>query len=131
MERAYKFRAYPNKKQQELIAKTFGCSRFVYNYYLAKKIELYQDEGKSMSYNQCSSDLTSLKKELEWLKEVDKFALQNSLRDLDNAYKKFFKEHSGFPKFKSKRATDVLTGQVSHITTSNIVVAILNYPNWV
>lgn len=103
MERAYKFRAYPNKQQQELIAKTFGCSRFVYNHYLAKKIELYQNEHQSMSYNQCCSNLTSLKKELEWLKEVDKFALQNSLRDLDNAYQKFFKEHSGFPKFKSKK----------------------------
>lgn len=103
MERAYKFRAYPNKQQQELIAKTFGCSRFVYNHYLAKKIELYQNEHQSMSYNQCCFNLTSLKKELEWLKEVDKFALQNSLRDLDNAYQKFFKEHSGFPKFKSKK----------------------------
>lgn len=103
MERAYKFRAYPNKQQQELIAKTFGCSRFVYNHYLAKKIELHQNEHQFMSYNQCCSNLTSLKKELEWLKEVDKFALQNSLRDLDNAYQKFFKEHSGFPKFKSKK----------------------------
>lgn len=103
MERAYKFRAYPNKQQQELIAKTFGCSRFVYNHYLSKKIDLYQNEHRSISFNQCCSDLTSLKKDLEWLKEVDKFALQNSLRDLDNAYKKFFKEHSGFPKFKSKK----------------------------
>lgn len=103
MERAYKFRAYPNKQQQDLITKTFGCSRFVYNYYLAKRIELYQNEQKSMSYNQCCADLTSLKRDLEWLKEVDKFALQNSLKDLDNAYKKFFKEHSGYPKFKSKK----------------------------
>ena len=103
MERAYKFRAYPNKQQQDLITKTFGCSRFVYNYYLAKRIELYQNEHKSMSYNQYCADLTSLKRDLEWLKDVDKFALQNSLKDLDNAYKKFFKEHSGYPKFKSKK----------------------------
>lgn len=103
MERAYKFRAYPNKQQQDLITKTFGCSRFVYNYYLAKRIELHQNEQKSMSYNQCCADLTSLKRDLEWLKEVDKFALQNSLKDLDNAYKKFFKEHSGYPKFKFKK----------------------------
>lgn len=102
-ERTYKFRAYPNKQQQELIAKTFGCARFVYNYYLSKKIELYKNEKKSMSYAQCSADLTSLKKELEWLKEVDKFALQNSLRNLNSAYQKFFQEHSGFPKFKSKK----------------------------
>ena len=103
MERAYKYRIYPNKKQRELIAKTFGCVRFVYNHYLAKKIELYQNSKESLSFYKCSADLTKLKEELTWLKEVDKFALQNALRNLDSAYQKFFKEHSGFPKFKSKK----------------------------
>lgn len=103
MERAYKFRIYPNNKQKVLIAKTFGCCRFVYNHYLSMRIKLYQTSKETLTYNKTSSNLTQLKKELEWLKEVDKFALQNSLRDLDNAYKKFFKEHSGFPKFKTKR----------------------------
>jgi len=103
MEKAYKFRAYPNKEQRMLIAKTFGCSRFVYNYYLSKRIKLYEDSKETLTYNKCCADLTQLKRELEWLKEVDKFALQNSLRDLDNAYKKFFIEHSGYPKFKSKK----------------------------
>ena len=103
MEKAYKFRIYPNKKQREIIAKTFGCCRFVYNYYLAKKIALYKTSNTTLTYNQCCSDLTQLKHELIWLKEVDKFSLQNSLKDLDNAYQKFFKEHSGFPKFKSKK----------------------------
>lgn len=106
MERAYKFRMYPNKTQQHLLAKTFGCVRFVYNHYLAKRIELYKTETQTFTYNACSADLTMLKKELIWLKEVDKFALQNSLKDLDNAYKRFFKEHSGFPKFKSKKTHD-------------------------
>lgn len=103
MERAYKFRIYPNKEQRELLAKTFGCCRYVYNYYLNKRIELYKTSGKTLTFNKTCSDLTQLKKELQWLKEVDKFALQNSLRDLDNAYKKFFKGYSGFPKFKSKK----------------------------
>lgn len=103
MEKAYKYRIYPNKKQQVLLAKTFGCCRFVYNAYLAKRIKLYEDTKQTMTYNQCSSDLTSLKKDLEWLKEVDSIALQSSLKDLDNAYQKFFKEHTGFPKFKSKK----------------------------
>lgn len=103
MERAYKFRMYPNKAQQQLLAKTFGCARFVYNHYLAKRIELYNTEKRTFTFKDCSADLTMLKKELVWLKEVDKFALQNSLKDLDSAYKKFFKEHSGFPKFKSKK----------------------------
>lgn len=106
MERAYKFRIYPTKSQKLLIAKTFGCARFVYNHYLAKKIDLYKDTKESLNYNQCCANLTKLKTELLWLKEVDKFALQNSLKDLDNAYKNFFKQHSSFPKFKSKRTHD-------------------------
>lgn len=103
MERAYHFRIYPNKTQQVLIQKTFGCVRFVYNYYLAKRIEMYKTEKKFFTFYDCSKDLTNLKKELEWLKEPDKCALQNSLKDLDGAYQKFFKEHSGYPKFKSKK----------------------------
>lgn len=103
MEKSYKFRIYPNKKQQEIIEKTFGCSRFIYNYYLDKKIKLYQDSKKSINFYDCSKDLTFLKKELEWLREVDKCALQNSLKDLDTAYKNFFKNHFSYPKFKSKK----------------------------
>lgn len=90
--RAYKYRLYPNKKQQELINKTIGCCRFVYNYYLNKKIELYKVEQKSMSYNACANDLKLLKKEKEWLKEVDSISLQQSLKDLDVAYQNFFLE---------------------------------------
>ncbi|MCE4811712.1 IS200/IS605 family element RNA-guided endonuclease TnpB [Clostridioides difficile] len=103
VKKAYKFRIYPNKKQQELINKTFGCCRFVYNKYLAKRIDVYKNDKETFTYKQCSSDLTNLKKELKWLKEPDKFSLQNALKDLDNAYKKFFKEKAGFPKFKSKK----------------------------
>lgn len=118
MERAYKFRMYPNKRQKELIEKTFGCSRFVYNYFLNKKIELYKSDKKSLTYNQCSSSLTDLKKELPWLKEVDKFALQNALRDLDKAYQNFFKKHNGFPKFKSKKTHEF--SYRTNFTTNNI-----------
>ena len=103
MEKAYKFRIYPNKKQQEIIAKTFGCCRFVYNKYLAKRIEIYEKNKETFSYVQCANDMKKLKSELEWLKEVDSTALQSSLRDLDMAYQKFFKEHFGYPKFKSKK----------------------------
>lgn len=104
MEKSYKYRIYPNKKQKEIIAKTFGCCRFVYNKYLAERIERYKNKKESYTYNQCSSDLTQLKKELEWLKEVDATALQSSLKDLDMAYQKFFKEHAGYPKFKTKKS---------------------------
>jgi len=107
-EKAFKFRLYPNKKQEEQLAKTFGCARFIYNYYLTKRIDSYKLERKLMNYNACSADLTQLKNELIWLKEIDKFALQNSLKDLDKAYQNFFREikkgniEQGFPKFKSK-----------------------------
>lgn len=119
MEKAYKFRIYPNKKQKEILAKTFGCCRFVYNHYLAKRIALYKTSNATLTYNQCCSDLTQLKKELIWLKEVDKFALQNSLKDLDNTYQKFFKEHSDFPKFKSKKTHDY--SYRTSFTNNNIV----------
>ena len=103
MEKAYKYRIYPNKKQKEIIAKTFGCCRFVYNRYLAKRIEIYEQNKETFSYVQCANDMKKLKSELVWLKEVDSTALQSSLKDLDIAYQKFFKEHSGYPKFKSKK----------------------------
>ena len=103
MEKAFKYRIYPNKKQQELIQKTFGCTRFVYNYYLNKRKEMYENNKKSFTYNMCCKDLTNLKKELEWLKEPDLNALQKSIKDLDSAYENFFRERSDYPKFKSKK----------------------------
>ena len=103
MEKSYKYRIYPNKKQQEIIAKTFGCCRFVYNKYLAIRTEMYKEDKKIFSYVQCSKDLKNLKSDLDWLREVDSTALQSSLKDLDSAYQKFFKEHAGYPKFKSKK----------------------------
>lgn len=103
MLKAYKFRLYPNKEQEIQIQKTFGCARFVYNTLLDLKIKKYKNEKISMSKidlnNHCNR---VLKKEYEWLKEVDKFALTNSIYNMDSAYQKFFKEHSGYPKFKSK-----------------------------
>ena len=104
MYKAYKYRIYPNKKQQILIAKTFGCCRFVYNQMLAYRKEIYERQKKSMSKFDCNNYCNQvLKNEYEWLKEVDKHALTNTIYHIDSAYQKFFKEHSGFPKFKSKR----------------------------
>ncbi|MDE7425514.1 MAG: IS200/IS605 family element transposase accessory protein TnpB [Lachnospiraceae bacterium] len=103
MEKAYKYCIYPNKKQKELIAKTFGCCRYVYNHYLGKRIDMYEQNKETFSYVQCANDMKQLKLELGWLKEVDSTALQSSLKDLDSAYWKFFKEHSGYPKFKSRK----------------------------
>jgi putative transposase len=87
----YKYRIYPTKEQEIQLSKTFGCVRFVYNQLLAKKIELYKNEGKSLSKTDCNNYCNrELKKQYPWLKEVDKFALTNSIYNLDNAYQKFF-----------------------------------------
>lgn len=108
MEYSYKFRIYPNSAQESLIQRTFGCVRFVYNSYLALRVEAYKEHRETMNYVACSNNMTLLKKKLEWLREVDATALQSSLRDLDTAFQNFFRgmkqgKHIGYPKFKSKR----------------------------
>ena len=75
--KAFKTRIYPTIEQSELIEKTFGCCRFVYNHYLAQRIELYKTKQKSMTYNVCANDLTNLKKQYEWLREVDSISLRS------------------------------------------------------
>lgn len=103
MFKAYKYRIYPNKQQEELIQKTFGCCRFVYNKTLAYRKEKYEKEKESLSKIDCNNWKNRfLKQEYQWLKEVDKFALDNAIINMDSAYQKFFKEHTGYPKFKSK-----------------------------
>ena len=102
--KAYKFRIYPTKEQATLINKTMGCTRFVYNHFLNQWNDTYKETGKGLSYNTCSNRLTVLKKQEEtiWLKEPDKFALQNALRDLSDGFDRFFKKQNHYPRFKTK-----------------------------
>ena len=100
--KAYKFRMYPNKEQKELINKTLGCTRLVYNHYLDKKQTLYKENKQTISCYDTIKDLSNLYNEYPFLKEIDSMALRTSLFDLDNAYNKMFKEHAGYPKYKSK-----------------------------
>ena len=103
--RGYKYRAYPNKKQREFFAKTFGCCRFVYNHYLDMKKQAWREWHDTLTYSEMSSDLSRvLKKEKEWLKEADSMALQQSLRHLDRAYDNFFRKKGGYPKFRKKHS---------------------------
>lgn len=102
MNKSFKVRFYPNKEQQILIDKTFGCTRFIYNFMLNLKQKLYKNFNINLNYNNMCKILTELKRHKLWLYEVDAIALQQSLKDLDNAYQKFF-NGSGYPKFKSKR----------------------------
>ncbi len=107
--RAYKFRIYPNKAQREQLAKQFGAVRFVYNHFLRARIDYYiankdNETKKGLTYHDTSAMLTQLKKrtDFEWLQESNAQTLQQSLRDLDRAYNNFFNKRAKFPKFKKK-----------------------------
>ena len=104
--KAYKFRLYPNKTQKQLMNKTFGCVRFIYNQMLAEHKNIYEQykDNKEELKKQKYSTPAKFKKEFEWLKEVDSLALANAQMNLQTAYKNFFRDKSvGFPKFKSKK----------------------------
>lgn len=119
--KVYKYRLYPNKSQEVLIQKTFGCTRFVYNRMLDTCIKSYNDSKITLSFQDKNNIVNKqYKTEFDWLKEVDKFALSNAVNNLDKAYKNFFKEHGGFPKFKNKK--DNKKSYTTNMTNNNIVV---------
>ena len=99
--KGYVFRMYPTKEQEELINKTIGCARFIYNHFLDDKIKEYKETGKSKSAYDQMKLIPSLSKEYPFLKEVDSCALRNSLFNLEDAFKRFF-NGNGYPRFKAK-----------------------------
>jgi len=109
MLKGFKYRLYPTPEQQMLLNKHFGCVRFVYNWALETKTKAYVENKKSLSCFDLITQLPSLKKENEWLNEVNSQALQMSIRNLDNAYTNFFRrvkdksKTAGFPKFKNRK----------------------------
>lgn len=114
MNRAYRYRIYPDHEQQEMLAKTFGCCRFIYNRMLSDKKDWYEKH-----HGMLRTTPAQYKKEFEWLKEVDSLALANAQLHLESAYRKFFREEkAGFPRFKSKRShrhsytTNVVNGNI-------------------
>lgn len=106
---SYKFRVTPNEAQEEKLNSMFGCSRFVWNYFLDLNNKLYLEskekdlKKKHLNYYDCARELPELKKENPWLKDANSQSLQQTLKDLDTAYNRFFKKQSGFPNFKSKK----------------------------
>lgn len=108
MEYSYRFRIYPTEKQKELITKTLGCCRYVFNYFLDRRKAVYKATGKGLPLKDCTRELTALKKGLPWLQEVDATSLQAAVQNLDRAYVNFFRglkngHHIGYPQFKSKK----------------------------
>ena len=118
--KAYKFRIYPTHEQATLINKTIGCARFVFNHFLSLWNKTYKETGKGLTYGSCSTELTKLKQEIEWLKEPDKFSLQNALRNLADSYNRFFKKQNDAPRLKSRK-NPVQTYQTNY-TNGNIEI---------
>ncbi|HBN11069.1 MAG TPA: transposase [Ruminococcus sp.] len=116
--KAYKFRIYPNEEQKIIFAKTFGCTRFIYNKMLSDKIDYYQQTKQKLN-----NTPAQYKTEFEWLKEVDSLALANAQMNLQKAFTNFFNNpKSGFPKFKSKhknRKSYTTNNQRNTITLKN------------
>ena len=105
IQKTYKFRLYPNKEQEKMLANYFGSVRFVYNHFLAKRKEQYEQTRKSSNYYEQAKELTAMKKTeaFSWLKEINSQTLQHALRHLETAYVNFFKGRTRFPRFHSKK----------------------------
>ena len=99
--KAYKLRIYPTDSQKELIEKTFGCTRYIYNNFLAERKNKYEESKTKVHVYEQLKELTDLKREKEWLREIDSCALQACVYNLDDAFQKFFKGN-GYPKFRAK-----------------------------
>ena len=103
--KAYKLRIYPTDSQRELIEKTFGCTRYIYNNFLAERKNKYEESKIIVRVYEQLHELTDLKREKEWLREIDSCALQACVYNLDDAFQKFFRGN-GYPKFRAKGVHD-------------------------
>lgn len=110
MIKAYKYRIYPNEEQKELFAKTFGCVRYVYNWGLNLKTSEYEENNRNVGITELMNRLSSeLKRECEWLNEVNAQSLQSALRNLNDAYQRFFEKKACYPRFKKKKGTQTFS----------------------
>ena len=100
--RAYKYRFYPTVEQQQILAQTFGCCRFVYNWGLSTRKTAYFQHGQSLYYNDLAALLPALKEQYPWLRDVSAVPLQQALRHLDRAFVNFFEGRAQYPTFKKK-----------------------------
>src|SRR3954452_20827933 len=138
VKKAYKFRLYPNKKQRELINKTIGCSRFVFNFFLGKQKEkdaywyiceeMVQNgqlpvnkwKGKCLIKYETVKSVKELKKQYSFLKEVDSIALQKSAENLADSFNRYYKKQNKYPRFKSKK--NPVQSYTTKQTNGNIAV---------
>jgi len=118
--RAYKYRIYPTKEQQQLIHQTFGCSRYVFNHFLARWNEMFAATGQGLSYNTCATELPALKAQFEWLRDVDSIALQSAVRNLADSFRRFLGKQNEAPRFKSCK--NPVQSYTTRFTNGNIAV---------
>lgn len=124
---AYKYRIYPTEEQEVLLSKIFGCKRVIYNHYLAEQQLRFKTKEKHLSNFDINKDITKLKDEKPWLREVDSIALQMAAEDLSIAYDNFFKSIKGtrkgpkvdVPKFKTKYSRQSYRTRGVRINNSN------------
>ena len=117
---AYRYRIYPNKRQQHLIHLTIGCCRYVFNHFLAQWNETHAATGKGLSYNTCAIGIPSLKKQFEWLRDIDSIALQSAVRNLADSFSRFLSKQSEAPRFKSRK--NQVQSYTTRFTNGNISV---------
>lgn len=111
IKRAYRFRFYPTPEQKEILAQTFGCARFVFNYMLRLRTDAWYERGERVGYHETSALLTQLKRQEDhaWLKEVSSVPVQQSLQHLQTAFNNFFAKRTAYPSFKSKHGKQAAT----------------------
>lgn len=129
--KAYKFRLYPDNNKINLIHQTFGCTRFIYNYFLTKKDEYYNKTKQNLTLKEMKSDLVLLKKENDWLREVDSMSLTTTLENLDRAYTNYFNKRGSHPVYKKRGVKDSyktinIKSSYKERNYSNIIIDINN-----
>ncbi|MBP1308921.1 putative transposase [Paenibacillus sp. 1182] len=118
--KAYKYRIYPNRKQQQLIHQMFGCCRFVFNYFLGQWKDTFASTGKGLSYHACAIQLPALKQQFQWLKVVDSIALQSAVRNVADSFERFFIRQNQAPRFKSSKHP--VQSYTTKFTNGNIAI---------
>src|SRR5215468_4791111 len=113
--KAYKYRFSPSDEQKRILARTFGCCRYVYNWALRERTDAYYQRGERLYYEGTAQRLVTLKKQEEtiWLNEISSVPLQQALRHLDRAFRNFFEGRAEYPNFQKKHGS-----QAAEYTTS-------------
>jgi putative transposase len=130
--RAYQYRWYPTAEQAQILARTFGCARFVYNWALRLRSDAYYQQQQRVTYHDTSARLTQLKQhpEYAWLHEVASVPLQQSLRYVDSAFRNFFAGRAAYPTFHSKHGPQAATyvGTAFHWNGTHLSLAKMDEP---